>query len=377
VRNRESKLSKQKKSVDQKLFILTLIFVVVGLVIVADASAPQALNNFGDKFYLFKQQLVWAGIGVVALFITSKIKYTFWEKLATPIFLISLIFLLLVLLPRLGFSALGARRWLILGPINFQPSEVVKFAICLYFAKVASKLKGVVSYFLPLAVVIVLIMLQPDLGTTLIVVMIGLSQIFVSGISLWYLLDAVVAGIVCGIPLILLSPYRKDRLLTFLQMTEDPLGNSYHMRQILLGLGSGGIFGVGFGASRQKYSFLPEASTDSIFAVIAEELGLIGGIAVIAAFVYFVIRGLKIAADAPDIFGKTLAVGITIWIGGQAFLNIASMVALVPLTGIPLPFISYGGSSLVMILAACGILLNISRYSVSEVKHGTKRRQKR
>lgn len=376
MRNGESKLSKQKKSVDKKLLFLILIFVAFGLVAVADASAPQALNSYGDKFYLFKQQLVWAGIGLVVMAITSKIKYTFWEKLATPLFFVSLILLLAVLLPRLGFSALGARRWIFLGPINFQPSEVIKFAVCVYFAKLASRAKGAFSYLIPLAVIILLVMLQPDLGTTLIVVMIGISQIFVSGISLWYLLGAMVLGVLAGIPLILFSSYRRERLLTFLQITQDPLGNSYHMRQILLGLGSGGIFGVGLGASRQKYSFLPEAATDSIFAVIAEELGLIGGIIVILLFIYFVIRALKIAGSAPDIFAKTLTVGIAVWVGGQAFLNIASMVSVVPLTGIPLPFISYGGSGLVMILAACGILLNISRFAVSGVSHGITKRQK-
>ena len=368
---------RQRPSIDKNLLFLILAFVVIGLIVVADASAPQALNNFGDKFFLFKQQLEWAGIGVVALFITSKIKYTFWEKLATPLFFVSIIFLLLVLLSHVGFSALGARRWLFLGPVNFQPSELVKIAICIYFAKVASKAKSAISYFIPLIIVIALIMLQPDLGTTLIVVVMGLSQIFVSGINLWYLVGAGIAGLLAGIPLILLSPYRRERLLTFLQMSEDPLGASYHMRQILLGLGSGGLFGVGLGASRQKYSFLPEASTDSIFAVIAEEVGLVGGVAIIGLFIYFVVRGLKIAQNAPDVFGKTLAVGITAWIGGQAFLNIASMVAVVPLTGIPLPFISYGGSSLVMILSACGILLNISRFVVQEANHGTTKRRKR
>lgn len=377
VRIRESRLSKQKNTVDRKLLFLILFFVVMGLVVVADASAPQALNNFGDKFFLFKQQLEWAGIGIVALFITSKIKYTFWEKLATPLFFVSIIFLLLVLLSHVGFSALGARRWLFLGPINFQPSELVKFAICIYFAKVASKFKSAVSYFVPLVVVILLIMLQPDLGTTLIVVVMSISQIFVSGVNLWYLFGAGVTGILVGVPLILFSPYRRARLLTFLQMSDDPLGASYHMRQILLGLGSGGIFGVGLGASRQKYSFLPEASTDSIFAVVAEEVGLIGGVVVVGLFLYFIVRGLKIAQGAPDVFGKILAVGITAWIGGQAFLNIAAMVALVPLTGIPLPFVSYGGSSLVMILSACGILLNISRFVVQETNHGTNIRRKK
>ena len=356
---------------------MILAFVAFGLIAVADASAPQALNTYGDKFFLFKQQLLWAGIGLVVMFITSKIKYTFWEKIATPLFLLTMVLLLIVLLPRLGFSALGARRWILVGPLNFQPSEVIKFAICVYFAKLASKAKGALSYFIPLAIIILLIMLQPDLGTTLIVVMVGISQIFVSGVNLWYLLGGLTLGVVAGIPLILFSTYRRERLLTFLQVSQDPLGNSYHMKQILLGLGSGGLFGVGLGASRQKYSFLPEAATDSIFAVIAEELGLIGGIVVILLFVYFVIRALKIAGSAPDVFAKTLSTGVAVWIGGQAFLNVASMVSIVPLTGIPLPFISYGGSSLVMILAACGILLNISRYAVSEANHGITKRQKK
>lgn len=359
----KSRLVKQNIKVDKRLLILIIGLVIFGLIAVADVSAPQALNSFGDKFFLLRQQLVWAGIGLVALFISSKIKYTFWEKIAMPIFFISLIFLLLVLLPKLGFSALGARRWINLGIINFQPSEVIKFTLCLYFAKVGSKYKSYFSYIFPLVIIAVLIMLQPDLGTTMIVMIIGLSQIFVSGVSLWYLIGSTIAGVLAGIPLVLLSPYRKGRFMTFLQMAEDPLGKSYHIKQILLSLGSGGIFGVGLGSSRQKYLFLPEASTDSIFAVIAEELGLIGAVIIIGLFVYFVIRAFSIAKNAPDTFSKVLAVGIASWIGGQAFLNIASMVAIVPLTGIPLPFISYGGSSLVMILAACGILLNISKYS--------------
>jgi cell division protein FtsW len=233
-------------------------------------------------------------------------------------------------------------------------------------AKVASKSKGILSYFIPLVLVTGLIMLQPDLGTTLVVAIIGLSQIFVSGISLGYFFLALGVGVASTIGLILLSPYRRERLLTFFEVSRDPLGKSYHIRQILLGLGSGGIFGVGLGASRQKFLFLPESSTDSIFAVIAEELGLIGGAAVIILFIYFIYKGLKIARNAPDKFSQMVAVGLTAWIGGQAFLNIASMVSLVPLTGIPLPFFSYGGSSLVMILVGCGILLSISKYQTNE-----------
>jgi cell division protein FtsW len=357
-----AKLSKQSKSIDRNFLILILVFVAVGLIAVADASAPQALNTYGDKFFLLRQQAIWAGIGLVVFFIASKIRYSFWEKVATPFFLVSIALLLIVLLPNFGFKALGARRWIQLSLFSFQPSELIKLSLAMYLAKVASKNKKTLSYFVPVVISCGLIMLQPDLGTTLVIALMAFAQIFVSGVNFFYFLGAVAAGGVGTLGLILTSSYRKERLLTFFESTRDPLGKSYHIRQILLGLGSGGLLGVGLGASRQKYLFLPEASTDSIFAVIAEELGVIGAVAIIALFGYFIYKGLKIAISAPDKFSQVFAVGITAWIGGQAFLNIAAMVALVPLTGIPLPFISYGGSSLVTVLLGCGILLNIGKY---------------
>lgn len=361
-------LIKQKPSLDRSFLIHILIFVFVGLVAVADASAPQALSAYGDKFFLFKQQLIWAGIGLAVLFASSLVPYKFWEKMATPFFFVSLALLLLVLLPNFGFKAFGARRWIPLGFFSLQPSELIKLSLAMYLAKVASKNKNTLSYFMPVVITCGLIMLQPDLGTTLVIAIMAFSQIFVSGVNLLHLAGALLIGGFGTLGLILSSTYRKERLLTFFEMTRDPLGKSYHIRQILLGLGSGGVFGVGLGASRQKYLFLPEASTDSIFAVIAEELGVFGSIAIIALFGFFVYKGLKIAISAPDKFSQVLAIGITSWIGSQAFLNIGSMVALVPLTGIPLPFISYGGSSLVMIMGACGILLNIGKYGHAE-KH--------
>lgn len=341
----------------------------VGLLAVADASAPQALSKYGDKFYLFKEQLVWAAVGFAGMFITSKINYKFWEKVATPLFLISITLLLLVLLPKLGFKALGARRWIDAGLFSFQPSELIKLSLSMFLAKVAAKNKKTVAYFAPLILISGLIMLQPDLGTTIIVAIIGLSQIFVSGVDLKYFFTSLLIGVLGVLGLIFISPYRRERLMTFLQAERDPLGSSYHIKQVLLGLGSGGIFGVGLGSSRQKYLFLPESSTDSIFAIIAEELGLLGALIIIFLFIFFIYKGLSLAKNSQDTFGKILAVGITAWIGGQAFLNIASMVALVPLTGIPLPFISYGGSSLVTVLGACGILLNISKYAFDSQKH--------
>lgn len=360
---RKLKLSKQSNEFDRQLLILIVAFVVLGLISVADASAPQALNTFGDKFYLFKQQFIWSLVGFCGMFIASKVNYKYWEKIATPIFFIAIFLLIVVLIPNLGSKVLGARRWIDFGFFSVQPSEVVKLGLSIFLAKVASRNKGPMSYFAPLVLVTGLIMLQPDLGTTMIVSLIGLCQIFISGINLFYFAGALGIGGLATMILILISPYRKERLLSFLEAERDPLGASYHIRQVLLGLGSGGIFGVGLGASRQKYLFLPESSTDSVFAVIAEELGLLGALGIIFLFAFFIYKGMMIAKNSPDTFSRVLAVGITSWIGGQAFLNIASMVALVPLTGIPLPFISYGGSSLVTVMAGCGILLNISKYA--------------
>lgn len=355
------------KRVDKPLFYLVLVLTFLGLVAVADASAPQALASFNDRYYFLKQQGLSAGIGVVVFFILSKIKYTFWEKLATPAFFLSILLLIMVLIPNLSYKALGARRWIDLGFFSFQPSELIKLTLIMYFAKLIKAGKFPASYFIPLAIILVLIMLQPDLGTAITISLVALSQIFVSGINLLYFFGSLVLGAIAVVGLILISPYRRDRLQTFFEATGDVLGKGYHIRQILLALGSGGIFGVGLGASRQKYLFLPEAATDSIFAVIAEEVGFIGGVVLIALFVFFVFEGFRIARSTPDKFGQGLAVGITAWIGGQFFLNLASMTALTPLTGIPLPFFSYGGSSLVMILAACGILLNISSHETKKI----------
>ena len=355
-------LNKQKKNIDKNFFYITLILSVLGLIAVADASAPQALNIFNDKYYFLKQQSVWALVGFVSLLITSQIHYKIWEKLAIPAFAISIIFLVAVLLPGLGSKFLGARRWIYIGPISIQPAEFVKLSLAIYLAKVAEKEKQMLSYFIPLVLVAFLIMLQPDLGTTLVVLAIGMSQIFVSGINFLHFIGASIVGLLGTAGLILSSSYRRDRLFTFLKQSQDPLGKDYHVRQILLALGSGGIFGVGLGQSRQKFLFLPEAATDSVFAVIAEEIGFIGAFLVIALLFVYIGFAFRIARNAPDKFSKILATGITFWICTQVIFNIGSNVALVPLTGIPLPFFSYGGSALTMLLFASGILLNISKY---------------
>lgn len=365
---RKLQLSKQKNKIDNKLLFLTFILVGLGLLVIADASAPQALSVFDDKFFFVKQQAVWAVLGVFALVVSSQVKYTVWEKFALPLFIFSVLLLILVLIPPLGTKVLGARRWLVLGPISLQPSEIIKLTIAIYFAKLASNKKSLLSYLVPLGLICALIMLQPDLGTTMIVAGVGIVQMFVAGISLLYLGGVLLAGGVASFLLIILSDYRKDRLMTFIQATSDPLGKSYHIRQVLFGLGLGGFFGVGLGQSRQKYLFLPEAATDSVFAIVAEEVGFLGASIMILLLAYFIYRALRIASAAPDTFAKILSIGLVTWVGGQTFLNIASMVALVPLTGIPLPFFSYGGSALTMVMLATGILLNISKYGKKTVK---------
>lgn len=353
---------------DKHIFVLTLTLTLIGIIAITGASAPVAVRDFSDKFFFAKQQIFAACIGIILLFITSKVKYIFWEKYASIFFLATIVILVLVLIPGLGISALGAQRRIYLGPASFQPSEFLKLTLALYIAKVTAKKKKISSYLFPIFLSGILIMLQPDLGTTLIVVGIGIVQMFIAGVNFYYYILFLISGSGLVGLLVYFSDYRRERLLTFLEQTRDPLGKSYHIRQILIALGSGGLFGVGLGNSRQKYLFLPETATDSIFAVIAEELGFIGSGLIILAFAYFIFRGIKIALSAPDDFSRVLSGGIVAWIGGQAFLNVASMVAIVPLTGIPLPFISYGGSSLIAILIGCGILLNISKYAKADSK---------
>ena len=348
---------------DRKLLAVTLTLTLIGLVAVADASAPSALSSFSDKYYFAKQQAVWGIVGIVGLFVVSQINYKFWSKVAAPFFIFSVVLLILVLIPYFAPNLQGARRWIVFGSFTFQPSELVKLTLAIYLAKVAQRNKRTLAYFLPIGLVAGLVLLEPDLGTTIVLAIIGFAQTFVAGVSIIYITGTGIFGVLASIALVFSSPYRRDRLVTFLEQTADPLGKGYHIRQILYALGAGGLFGVGLGQSRQKYLFLPEAANDSIFAVIAEEVGFIGAVMLIGLIAFFVLRGLKVASAAPDTFSKVLATGIVAWIGGQAFINIAAMVSLVPLTGIPLPFISYGGSSLTAVLIGTGILLNISKYA--------------
>jgi len=343
------------------LFIVTVLLTAFGVLMVYDASVIEAFRDFSDKFYFARLQGLWALVGLASLLVVSRLPLNLIKKLSPPFFAFTLVLLVVVLFPQIGQEVQGARRWLELGPLTLQPSELVKLSFVLYLATWLEK-RQKFSHFLVLSGLILgLVMAQPDLGTSVVVITTALTMYFLSGARISSLITVGALGFISGLGLILSSPYRKERLLTFFNPTADPLGASYHIRQIMIALGSGGLVGVGVGRSRQKYEYLPEATTDSIFAVIAEEVGFIGSAIVVALFLLLIYRGFTLARNATTPFSQLLAGGITTWIGIQAFLNLAAMVALVPLTGVPLPFISYGGSSLVTILTGVGVLLNISR----------------
>lgn len=341
---------------------LVLGLTIFGLVMVGNASVVDALRDFGNKWYYLKLQAGWAGLGLVGFIVAAKLPYKIWEKHAPALFGVTVLLLLVVLIPGIGSKILGARRWISLGIFSFQPAELAKLTVGVYFASLLKKPNEKLLAFLALlGILIGLIMLEPDLGTTIVLVGMSLMIYFGSGGKIKYLAMLAPIGIAAVGLLILLSPYRLNRIKTYLDYSRDPLGASYHIRQVLLSIGSGGITGVGLGQSKQKYEFLPEVTTDSIFAVIGEEFGLIGGTVVVVTFLALVLLGLGVAQRTTDKFGANLAIAISAWIATQAFVNISAMVALLPLTGIPLPFISYGGSALVILLFASGILVNIAK----------------
>lgn len=354
-------LKSQTQQIDKLLLFTTLFLVIFGLIMILNVSIVEATRAFGDKFFFVRKQALWAVVGIAGMFLLSKTPYRIFEKFGIVIFIGAVFLLIGVLVPGVGTSVLGARRWIEIGPLVVQPSEFAKLALVIYLSLLLSKQRPLLSFLLPVGLVTGLVMLQPDLGTAVIIGTVALALYFASGASLVYFLMLVPVVSAAGLLLILTSPYRKARLLTFLNPNSDPLGASYHIRQVLIALGSGGLFGLGLGQSRQKYLFLPEPTTDSIFAIIAEELGFAGSALILGLLLFFVWRGFLIAMNTSDSFGRLLALGITSWIGVQAFVNLAAMVAVVPLTGVPLPFLSYGGSSLITVLLGVGILLNISR----------------
>jgi cell division protein FtsW len=365
-------LIKSQGESDRVLKIILFLLLGVGLMAIASAGVSYGNVRFGDPYYFFKEQFIGLIVGVALLFVYERIPYTLWKKLVLPIFLTALGLLVLVFVPGFGTTVYGAARWVDLGIISFQPSEVMKLAIILYLAAWLSRrgerhtrdlYEGFLPFLMILMVVGFLIIKQPDTGTLGLIFCISLAIFFVSGASLVHLFGLVLGALAFLAILIKIAPYRMQRFLVFLNPEHDPLGAGYQMTQALLAIGTGGWFGVGLGHSRQKFNYLPEPVTDSIFAVLSEEVGLFGVAIVILLFTAFLWRGIYIAKHAPDMFGRLLATGITAWVVCQAFINIAAISGLIPLTGIPLPFISFGGTSLAILMAAVGILLNVSRHS--------------
>lgn len=350
----------KKPKLSLQILFSGILVAIFGLVAIYDASVVDAFKTFGDKFHYVKQQASWLGLGIVASLITAKIPLNFLKKVSPQIFIFTLVLMVLVLIPGVGSKFLGARRWLAFGPVVIQPSEILKISLILYLSNWLEKPRQLSQFLFVIGISLALIMLQPDLGTAIILVGASFLVYYLSGAPLKHILTFSGALLVAVLILILLSPYRLDRVKTFLDPTSDPLGRSYHINQILYGIGSGGFGGVGLGRSRQKYAFLPEATTDSIFVIIAEEFGFIGGTFVVGFLVYLVMSSFKVAMVAKDKFSKLLASGVSLLFLVQIFVNLSSMVAIIPLTGVPLPFISYGGSSLVSNFIALGLLINVS-----------------
>lgn len=359
------------KPVDSFFFGLVLVLLIVGVIAFISASLGVLAKN-ADKFYgiVFSQLILGLGGGLVAMFVMSRIHYSWLKKYSFHILVGTILSMLLVFIPHIGFSHGGATRWVALGPLTFQPAELLKIGCIIYFAAWLSWAKARVTDFrfgmLPLLVLLAiaagLLFLQPDTKSFILILVAGTTMLFVSGVPIRYLIGVgVIGGLVLGC-LVFFTPYLQSRIKTFIDPKHDQSGASYQLKQSLIAIGGGGMFGRGLGQSVQKFSYLPEPQGDSIFSVIGEEFGFVGATIVIILYLMFAFRGFRIATRAADQFGRLLALGIVILITFQSFLNIASITGVFPLTGVPLVFMSQGGTSLLFSLAAIGIVLNISRF---------------
>jgi cell division protein FtsW len=338
---------------------------------VLSASSVQAYEDYGSSFLFFVRQATYAAVGASGLWIASRMRYTAWRHLCLPLLVATGLGLILVLIPGFGKVAGGSARWIEIGPVTIQPSELAKLAVIAFTSALLAgrwqRLADPRQLALPLIPVVgficLLIMLQPDMGTTVIVVGSVGTLVFVAGARMKHLLVAALGLITLGLGLIFVEGYRWARFISFSDPWQDPQGSGYQVIQSYYGFGSGGWFGVGLGAGRQKWDFLPNAHTDFIYSIIGEELGLVGALLVLMLFGVLVYAGARIALRAPDAFGRLLAAGITGWFAVQALTNLGAVTGLLPITGVPLPFVSFGGSALVVSLVAVGILISISRSS--------------
>jgi cell division protein FtsW len=357
-----------RSAIGMGLLGLTATLDLIGLVMVLSASSVEALSQHLSSWYYFERQAMWVSLGALALAVTMRVDYHRWRRYAAPAMAVSMALLLAVLVPHVGVNVGGSSRWLGFGQFRIQPSELVKLTFVVYLADVLSRRKertgevrsvlgAVGMVFGPAAL---LIFIQPDMGTTLVLTALAFGVLWASGLPGKTLAKMAAMGVGLAFLAGMAEPYRKARLLSFLHPWADRATSGYQVVQSMVGFASGGLFGVGLGASKAKWGFLPNAYTDFIFSVIGEELGLIGAALVVGLFAGFAIIGLRCSRRAPDSFGSLVAVGIIVWITAQAVLNIGAVIGLLPVTGVPLPLVSFGGSSLVILMAAIGILLNIA-----------------
>jgi cell division protein FtsW len=354
------------------LVIPTAGLSVTGLAMVLSASSVSAYARYGSSFVFFNRQAAYAVVGTIALLLAARMRYEAWRRLCLPLLGVSLALLALVLHPAAGTVAGGSARWISLGPVTIQPSELAKLAVVALGATVLARrldriheLRRLILPLLPAVLIVcVLVMLQPDLGTTTLIAGTVFLMLFAAGARLRHLAAIALASGGLGFALIMGESYRRVRLLSYWNPWSDPQNTGYQLVQSLIALGSGGWTGVGLGASRLKWMYVPNAHTDFVFSILGEELGLAGELVVLAMFGLLVYAGVRVAARAPDAFGRILAAGITSWIGLQTVVNLGAVTGLLPITGVPLPLVSYGGSSLVVTLTAIGILVSIARSPV-------------
>ncbi|MFA5933060.1 MAG: putative lipid II flippase FtsW [Microgenomates group bacterium] len=352
----------QNKKIDIILLITVILLCLLGLLAVFDASQFQAFQEFGDKMYFIRQQLISAGIGFIFLTFFVFFDYHRLEKIALPLLLFSILLLILVFVPGFGVLAGGAHRWLKFGGFTIQPAEIIKLSSIIYLASVFQKAANTKIFITVFSIVAIIIgVFQKDLGSAIVYSLIVFSLYFIAEAPISHFLGLFFIGISGAVAFIITAPYRVQRVLAFMDPFADTQGFTYHISQVLIAIGSGGLLGLGIGQSRQKFSYIPEVTTDSIFSIIGEEIGFIGCLLLISIIGLLIHRAFKIAENASDKFGKFLAVGLVVWLGSQTIVNLAAMVSLLPLTGVPLPFISYGGSALIANLVSVGILLNISK----------------
>ena len=361
----------KEKKADRFFLIIVFILLFTGVAVFVSASLG-ILNRNTDLFLsvLFSQLVLGLGLGLVGMYICYKINYKFWRRYSFLIFLGSILLTAAVFIPSLGWSHGGAERWIQIGSFNFQPVEFLKFGFVIYFAAWLSWVKsraqdfrfGILPFGIMLAIIAVILLKQPDTKSFILIAVTGMAMLFVSSVPIKYIL-----GVSFGVMLLLgtlvyFTPYLQERVKTFINPAQDAKGSSYQIQQSLIALGSGGIFGRGFGQSVQKFSYLPEPQGDSIFAVLGEELGFVGALAAIFLYMLFAMRGFRIANRTPDLFSGLLVYGIVILITVQSFMHIASVTGVLPLTGVPLVFMSQGGTSLMVYMMAIGIVLNISKF---------------